>query len=139
MLTQLQIKLVKVLESFQFALNRATYRRQIAELQLLLSSPTPANSFMDIEGLCPSLGIDRIADLATGWVHYSGERRYPVKGKGAYLIAEATDTLWQGENGELRRDLCQFMIQQLNRLLNNQPLVEMQPVSAIVEQHAEAA
>lgn len=59
------------------------------------------------------------------WPLYSGEQNYPVPSAhpdgaayAAYSIAFEEGTLWTGEYGDLRRDLCQFTIDYLTRFYN---------------------
>ena len=52
------------------------------------------------------------------WPKFSGRLVYPIPGAGAtYWAAQAHRTMWSGEYGNLRKELLNFMIEQLEKEL----------------------
>lgn len=55
-------------------------------------------------------GISFVRTYCRSWAHFSGDDVYPVLGYGQY---KCDKTMWEDEQGELRRDLCRHLIERV--------------------------
>lgn len=55
---------------------------------------------------------DYISDLMLKWPEHSGNSGYPVEGYDAYVAASKNLTVWDGENGQKRRRLLNWLIEE---------------------------
>lgn len=63
-----------------------------------------------------------LLDMSREWEHHSGSAFYPVPGSSyAYAEAQKYRVLWQGRQGELRRDLCLYLAERLKAMLDDDP------------------
>lgn len=79
-------------------------------------------------GICGELGLyyrgnasefrEELWRLFALWPKFSSNLAYPIPGAGAaYLTAKACRTMWSGPYGDLRKELLNFMIEQLEKEL----------------------
>jgi hypothetical protein len=72
------------------------------------------------DGICLNIakyGHDDIHQYFTTWEHYSGEIEFPVpstiEGVSPEAIYMQSNSVWEGEYGELRKDLLDHIINEL--------------------------
>lgn len=85
-------------------------------------------------GICNSLSVrnDRVSyksvrlfdEIVETWPKFSGHRRYPIPCDGTDYTRPSdcfncTENLWEGKQGELRRELLHYIIQHCKREILN--------------------
>lgn len=72
-------------------------------------------------GICSNLNNNSplVRKYSKSWKYYSGDIHYPVPDPEGKLFGrdmyQVTDNMWEGEYGELRRDLVKHILQEISK------------------------
>ena len=73
-------------------------------------------------GICSAVGCltREFLDLMGGWPYHSGEQCYPIPGsKPVYAHHRIGGTLWKGRQLTYRLSLCRYLIEQIDKQLED--------------------